>query len=139
MEIHMQDKQTTLNLLETIRDVLNHEIFPNLPPNQANTAKMVKSGLNIVLRNLKNGSRTTINTKRQETSSNGTPVNKHNNSKSKVEFQTQELTTEIRNGKYDENLLGPILSQLEQQIRQRLEVSNPEYLTESKFSQPKAV
>ena len=139
MEIHMQDKQTTLNLLETIRDVLNHEIFPNLPPNQANTAKMVKSGLNIVLRNLKNGSRTTINTKRQETSSNGTPVSKHNNSKSKVKFQTQELTTEIRNGKYDENLLGPILSQLEQQIRQRLEVSNPEYLTECKFSQPKAV
>ncbi|MFL2934825.1 MAG: DUF6285 domain-containing protein [Thalassobaculaceae bacterium] len=135
----MQDKQTTLNLLETIRDVLNHEIFPNLPPNQANTAEMVKSGLNIVLRNLKNGSRTTINTKRQETSSNSTPVSKHNNSKSKVELQTQELTTEIRNGKYDENLLGPILSQLEQQIRQRLEVSNPEYLTESKFSQPKAV
>ena len=139
MGTHMQNKQTTLNLLETIRDVLNHEIFPNLPPNQANTTKMVKSGLNIVLRNLKRGQRTTINTKRQETSSNNTPLNKHNNSKSKVEFETQELTTEIRNGKYDENLLGPILSQLEQQIRQRLEVSNPEYLTESKFSQPKAV
>ena len=139
MEPHMQDKQTTLNLLETIRDVLNHEIFPNLPPNQANTAKMVKSGLNIVLRNLKRGQRTTINTKRQETSSNNTPLNKHNNSKSKVEFETQELTTEIRNGKYDENLLGPILSQLEQQIRQRLELSNPEYLTKPKFSQPKVV
>ena len=135
----MQDKQTTLNLLETIRDVLNHEIFPNLPSNQANTAKMVKTGLNIVLRNLKRGPRTTINTKRQETSSNNTPLNKHNNSKSKVEFETQELTTEIRNGKYDENLLGPILSQLEQQIRQRLEVSNPEYLTNPKFSQPKVV
>ena len=135
----MQDKQTTLNLLETIRDVLDHEIFPNLPPNQANTAKMVKSGLNIVLRNLKRGPRTTINTKRQKTPSNGPPLSKHNNSKSKVEFETHELTTEIRNGKYDENLLGPILSQLEQQIRQRLEVSNPEYLTESKFSQPKAV
>ena len=139
MEIHMQDKQTTLNLLETIRDVLNHEIFPNLPPNQANTAKMVKSGLNIVLRNLKRGPRTTINTKRQQTSSNSTPLSKHNNSKSKVEFETQELTTEIRDGKYDENLLGPILSQLEQQIRQRLEVSNPEYLTKAKFSQPKVV
>ena len=139
MEIHMQDKQTTLNLLETIRDVLNHEIFPNLPPNQANTAKMVKSGLNIVLRNLKRGPRTTINTKRQQTSSNSTPLSKHNNSKSKVEFETPELTKEIRNGKYDEDLLGPILSQLEQQIRQRLEVSNPEYLTEPKFSQPKVV
>ena len=139
METHMQDKQTTLNLLETIRDVLNHEIFPNLPPNQANTAKMVKSGLNIVLRNLKKGPRTTINTKRQGTSSNSPPLSKHNNSKSKVEFETQELTTEIRNGKYDENLLGPILSQLEQQIRQRLEVSNPEYLTNPKFSQPKVV
>ena len=139
METHMQDKQTTLYLLETIRDVLSHEIFPNLPPNQANTAKMVKTGLNIVLRNLKRGPRTTINTKRQETSSNSTALGKHNNSKSKVEFETQELTTEIRNGKYDENLLGPILSQLEQQIRQRLEVSNPEYLTEPKFSQPKVV
>ena len=139
MGTHMQNKQTTLNLLETIRDVLNHEIFPNLPPNQANTTKMVKSGLNIVLRNLKRGQRTTINTKRQETSSNNIPLSKHNNSKSKVEFETQELTTEIRNGKYDENLLGPILSQLEQQIRQRLEVSNPEYLTNPKFSQPKVV
>ena len=139
MGTHMQNKQTTLNLLETIRDVLNHEIFPNLPPNQANTTKMVKSGLNIVLRNLKRGQRTTINTKRQETSSNNTPLNKHNNSKSKVEFETQELTTEIRNGKYDENLLGPILSQLEQQIRQRLELSNPEYLTKPKFSQPKVL
>ena len=135
----MQDKQTTLNLLETIRDVLNHEIFPNLPPKQANTAKMVKTGLNIVLRNLKRGPRTTVNTKRQETSSNSTALGKHNNSKSKVEFETQELTTEIRNGKYDENLLGPILSQLEQQIRQRLELSNPEYLTKPKFSQPKVV
>ena len=135
----MQDKQTTLNLLETIRDVLNHEIFPNLPPNQANTAKMVKTGLNIVLRNLKRGPRTTINTKRQETFSNSTPLSTQNDSKSKVEFETQELTTEIRNGKYDENLLGPILSQLEQQIRQRLELSNPEYLTKPKFSQPKVV
>ena len=139
METHMQDKQTTLNLLETVRDVLNHEIFPNLPPNQANTAKMVKSGLNIVLRNLKRGPRTTINTKRQDTSSNGTPLSKHNNSKSKVEFETQELTTEIRNGKYDDNLLGPILAQLEEQILQRLQVSNPEYLSKTKFSKPKVV
>ena len=139
MEIHMQDEQTTLDLLETIRDVLNHEIFPNLPPNQANTAKMVKSGLNIVIRNLKKGSGTTTNIKRQETSSNSPPLSKHNNSKPEIGFVTQELTTEIRNGKYDENLSGTILSQLEQQIRQRLEVSNPEYLTESKFSQPKAV
>lgn len=139
MEKHMQDKQTTLNLLETIRDVLNHEIFPNLPPNQANTAKMVKSGLNIVLRNLKRGPRTTINTKRQETSPSSTPLSKHNNSKSKVEFETRELSTEIRNGKYDDNLLGPILGQLEQQIRQRLEVSNPEFLSDTKFSQPNVV
>ena len=135
----MQDKQTVLNLLKTVRDVLNHDIFPNVPTGQANTAKMVKSGLNIVLRNLKRGPRTTVNTKRQEISSNSTALGKHNNSKSKVEFETHELTTEIRNGKYDENLLGPILGQLEQQIRQRLEVSNPEYLTEPKFSQPKVV
>ena len=98
-----------------------------------------RSGLNIVLRNLNRGPRTTVNTKRQETSSDSAALGRHNNSESKVEFETPELTKEIRNGKYDENLLGPILSQLEQQIRQRLEVSNPEYLTEPKFSQPKVV
>ena len=80
-----------------------------------------------------------MDTETEETSSNSPSLNKRNNSKSKVEFETRELSTEIRNGKYDDNLLGPILGQLEQQIRQRLEVSNPEYLTESKFSQPKVV
>ena len=139
METNVQDKQTILDLLETVHDVLNHDIFPNVPPNQANTVKMVKSGLNIVIRNLKKGSRTTANTKRQETSSNSPPLSKHNNSKPKVRLETQELTTEIRNGKYDDNLLGPILAQLEEQILQRLQVSNPEYLSNTKFSQPKVV
>ena len=135
----MQDKQTVLNLLETVRDVLNQDIFPNVPTSQANTAKMVKSSLNIVIRNLKKGSKTTMDTETEETSSNSPSLNKRNNSKSKVEFETRELSTEIRNGKYDDNLLGPILGQLEQQIRQRLEVSNPEYLSNTKFSQPKVV
>jgi hypothetical protein len=139
METQMQDKQTALNLLETIRDVLDHEIFPNVPSNQANTAKMVKSSLNIVIRNLKKGSKTTMDTETEETSSNSPSLNKRNNSKSKVEFETRELSTEIRNGKYDDNLLGPILGQLEQQIRQRLEVSNPEFLSNTKFSQPNVV
>ena len=135
----MQDKQTVLNLLKTVRDVLNHDIFPNVPTSQANTAKMVKSSLNIVIRNLKKGSKTTMDTETEETSSNSPSLNKRNNSKSKVDFETRELSTEIRNGKYDDNLLGPILGQLEQQIRQRLEVSNPEYLSNTTFSQPKVV
>ena len=135
----MQDKQTVLNLLKTVRDVLNHDLFPKVPTGQANTAKMVKSSLNIVIRNLKNGSKTTMDTETEGTSSNSPSLNKRNNSKSKVEFETRELSTEIRNGKYDDNLLGPILGQLEQQIRQRLEVSNPEYLSNSKFSQSKVV
>ena len=95
METNVQDKQTILDLLETVHDVLNHDIFPNVPPNQANTVEMVKSGLNVVIRNLKKGSRTTTNTKRQGTSSNSPPLSKHNNSKPKVGFVTQELTTAV--------------------------------------------
>jgi hypothetical protein len=48
------------------------------------------------------------------------------------------LAKDIREQKYDSNLLGPIVAILENQIKRRLELSNPDYLTNRKFSQPKA-
>jgi hypothetical protein len=62
-----------------------------------------------------------------------------NNKNSKYRFLAHELAKDIREGKYDDNLLGPILGELEEQACQRLELSNPEYLSKQKFTQPNVI
>tara|TARA_B100000459_G_C8482321_1_gene159264 strand:+ start:52 stop:459 length:408 start_codon:yes stop_codon:yes gene_type:complete len=132
----MQNRQTIMNLLRTIRDVLDQEIFPNLPANQLETAKMTQSGLDIVIRSLTKSSETIKDPEIQEMTFNTSHSFLTNNKNSKYKFSVQELAKEIREGKYDNNLLGPILGELEEQVCQRLELSNPEYLSKQKFTQP---
>ena len=132
----MQNRQTIMNLLRTIRDVLDQEIFPNLPANQLETAKMTQSGLDIVIRSLTKSSETIKDPEIQEMPFNTSDSILTNNKNSKYKFSVQELAKEIREGKYDNNLLGPILGELEEQVCQRLELSNPEYLSKEKFTQP---
>ena len=132
----MQNRQTIMNLLRTIRDVLDQEIFPNLPANQLETAKMTQSGLDIVIRSLTKSSETIKDPEIQEMPFNTSDSILTNNKNSKYKFSVQELAKEIREGKYDNNLLGPILGELEEQVCQRLELSNPEYLSKQKFTQP---
>ena len=132
----MQNRQTIMNLLRTIRDVLDQEIFPNLPANQLETAKMTQSGLDIVIRSLTKSSETIKDPEIQEMPFNTSHSFLTNNKNSKYKFSVQELAKEIREGKYDNNLLGPILGELEEQVCQRLELSNPEYLSKQKFTQP---
>ena len=62
-----------------------------------------------------------------------------NNKISKCRFSARELAKDIREGIYDDNLLGPILGELEEQACQRLELSNPEYLSKQKFTQPNVI
>ena len=136
MEVVMHDRQTIMNLLRTIRDVLDQDIFPNLPANQLETAKMTQSGLDIVIRSLTKSSETIKDPEIQEMPFNTSDSILTNNKNSKYKFSVQELAKEIREGKYDNNLLGPILGELEEQVCQRLELSNPEYLSKEKFTQP---
>ena len=136
MEVVMHDRQTIMNLLRTIRDVLDQDIFPNLPANQLETAKMTQSGLDIVIRSLTKSSETIKDPEIQEMPFNTSNSFLTNNKDSKYKFLVQELAKEIREGKYDNNLLGPILGELEKQVCQRLELSNPEYLSKQKFTQP---
>ena len=135
----MQDKQTIMNLLNTIRDVLDQNIFPNLPANQLETAKMTRSGLDIVIRRLTKSLETISDQKIQEMPLNTSHSFLTNNKNSKYKFSVHELAKDIREGKYDDNLLGPILEELEEQVCQRLELSNPEYLSKQKFTQPNVI
>jgi len=135
----MQNRQTIINLLKTIREVLDQDIIPNLPANELSTAKMAQSGLDIVIRNLTNNSETITNSKTQEMPLNASPSFLLNKKNSENNFSVQELAKEIREGKYDDNLLGPILGELEGQVCQRLELSNPEYLYKKEFTQPNVI
>lgn len=139
MEVLMQNRQTIITLLETIRDVLDQDVFPNLHANQLGTAKMTQSGLDIVIRDLTKSSETITDPKIQEMPFNGALSFLKNNKNSKYRFSARELAKDIREGKYDDNLLGPILGELEEQACQRLELSNPEYLSKQKFTQPNVI
>ena len=135
----MHDKQTIMNLLNTIRDVLDQDIFPNLSANQLETAKMTRSGLDIVIRRLTKSSETISDPKIQEMPLNTSHSFLTNNKNSKYKSSVHELAKDIREGKYDDSLLGPILEKLEEQVCQRLELSNPEYLSKQKFTQPNVI
>ena len=135
----MQNRQTMVNLLKTIRDVLDQDIFPNLPANQLETAKMTQSGLDIVIRSLTKSSEPITDSEIQEISFNTSHSFLTNNKNSKYNFSVYELTKDIREGKYDDSLLGPILEKLEEQVCKRLELSNPEYLSKQKFTQPNVI
>ena len=135
----MQNRQTMVNLLKTIRDVLDQDIFPNLPANQLETAKMTQSGLDIVIRSLTKSLKPITDSEIQEISFNTSHSFLTNNKNSKYNFSVHELTKDIREGKYDDSLLGPILEKLEEQVCQRLELSNPEYLSKQKFTQPNVI
>ena len=64
----IQNRQTIVDLLKTIRDVLDQDIFLNLPANQLETAKMTQSGLDIVIRSLTKSSEPTTDSEIQELS-----------------------------------------------------------------------
>ena len=135
----MHDKQTIMNLLNTIRDVLDQDIFPNLSADQLETAKMTRSGLDIVIRRLTKSSETISDPKIPEMPLNTSHSFLTNNKNSKYKFSVHELAKDIREGKYDDNLLGPILEELEEQVCQRLQLSNPEYLSKNEFTQPNVI
>ena len=135
----MQNRQTMVNLLKTIRDVLDQDIFPNLPANQLETAKMTQSGLDIVIRSLTKSSEPITDSEIQEISFNTSHSFFTNNTNSKYNFSVHKLAKDIREGKYDDSLLGPILEELEEQVCQRLKLSNPEYLSKQKFTQPNVI
>ena len=135
----MQNRKTMVNLLKTIRDVLDQDIFLNLPANQLETAKMTQSGLDIVIRSLTKSSEPITDSEIQEICFNTSHSFLTNNKNSKYNFSVHEFAKEIREGKYDDSLLGPILEELEEQVCRRLELSNPEYLSKQKFTQPNVI
>ncbi|MDC0999487.1 hypothetical protein OAS66_09385, partial [Alphaproteobacteria bacterium] len=134
----MNDKKTILDLLEIIGEVFATDIVPNLPKTQQSTAKMIQQGLDIATRNLKKGPKGAENLPTKIIEAKQNTLRNKNIAELKKTQEPEHFAKDIRNQKYDSNLLGPIIDILEDQIKQRLELSNPDYLTSEEFSQPNA-
>ena len=134
----MNDKKTILDLLEIIGEVFATDIVPNLPKTQQSTAKMIQQGLDIATRNLKKGPKGVENLPTKIIEAKQNTLRNKNIAELKKTQEPEHFAKDIRNQKYDSNLLGPIIDILEDQIKQRLELSNPDYLTSEEFSQPNA-
>ena len=134
----MNDQKTILDLLEIIGEVFATDIVPNLPKTQQSTAKMIQQGLDIATRNLKKGPKGVENLPTKIIEAKQNTLRNKNIAELKKTQEPEHFAKDIRNQKYDSNLLGPIIDILEDQIKRRLELSNPDYLTSEEFSQPNA-
>ena len=90
---------------------------------------MIQHGLDIASRDLEQAPKDAASL---------TTLSNQNTANLKATLELKNLAKDIREQKHDNNLLGPIVGILEDQIKRRLELSNPDYLTNRKFSQPKA-
>ena len=134
----MNDQKTILDLLEIIGEVFATDIVPNLPKTQQSTAKMIQQGLDIATRNLKQETKGVEDLPTKIIEAKQNTLGNKNIAELKKTQEPEHFAKDIRNQKYDSNLLGPIIDILEDQIKRRLELSNPDYLTSEEFSQPNA-
>lgn len=128
----MTANKTIINLLAAANNVLTTTIIPNLPLTDRRNSELVQRALEIAIRDLTIKSMHTDVSKRQKIyeqhkdESVAIPNNDH----------TASLRNDIRLGKFDDDLLGPITDLLELEIVKRLNISNPTYLPKAKYSYP---
>ena len=128
----MTANKTIINLLAAANNVLTTTIIPNLPLTDRRNSELVQRALEIAIRDLTIKSMHTDVSKRQKIyeqhkdESVAIPNNDH----------TASLRNDIRLGKFDDDLLGPVTDLLQLEIVKRLNISNPTYLPKAKYSYP---
>jgi hypothetical protein len=128
----MTTNKTIINLLAAANNVLTTTIIPNLPLTDRRNSKLIQRALEIAIRDLTIKSKHTNISKRQKIHDRhkDESVTIHNND------HTVTLRNDIRLGKFDNDLLGPVTDLLELEIVKRLNISNPTYLPKAKYSYP---
>ena len=128
----MTANKTIINLLAAANNVLTTTIIPNLPLTDRRNSELVQRALEIAIRDLTIISMHTDVSKRQKIyeqhldESVAIPNNDH----------TASLRNDIRLGKFDDDLLGPVTDLLQLEIVKRLNISNPTYLPKAKYTYP---
>ena len=118
----------TEKLLKAVNLLFVSEIIPNLPEDKIKSASMILKGLEIAIRNsrIKESSGMQTKSKRlpQQSSYSGL-----------TNTELDDISHKLRNGNFDDDLLGPIFQYLEKEVSSRLLKSNPDFVNDKKFSQ----
>ena len=128
----MTANKTIINLLAAANNVLTTTIIPNLPLTDRRNSELVQRALEIAIRDLTIKSKHTDVSKRQKIHE----QHKDENVAIPNNDHTASLRNDIRLGKFDDDLLGPVTDLLELEIVKRLNISNPTYLLKAKYSYP---
>ena len=128
----MTANKTIINLLAAANNVLTTTIIPNLPLTDRRNSELVQRALEIAIRDL------TIKSMQPDVSKRQKIYEQHKDESVAIpnNDHTASLRNDIRLGKFDDDLLGPVTDLLQLEIVKRLNISNPTYLPKAKYSYP---
>jgi len=134
----MFDRPDRLDLLEAAETALRDEILPGLEGTARYSALMVASAIGIARREIEAGNEPArvVLDAFAELYGQDNVHRAGGDSGTRVQALTADLAREIRDGEYDDSLLGPIHGVLHSLVVERLKASNPRFLEASEYSQP---
>ena len=134
----MFDRPDRLDLLAAAETALRDEVLPGLEGGARYTALMVASALAIARRELEAGNEPArlVLDAFAELYGQDNVHRAGGDSSERVKALMVDLAREIRDGGYDDDLLGPIHAVLQTLVVERLKRSNPRFLEASEYSQP---
>ncbi|MEQ8818196.1 MAG: DUF6285 domain-containing protein [Thalassobaculum sp.] len=134
----MFDRPDRLALLGAAETALRDEVLPGLEGGARYTALMVASALAIARRELEAGNEPArvVLDAFAELYGQDNVHRAGGDSGERVKALMADLAREIRDGEYDDDLLGPIHAVLQTLVVERLKRSNPRFLEAREYSQP---
>jgi hypothetical protein len=134
----MFDRPDRLDLLLAAETTLLDEVLPSLDGGARYAALMVASAIAIARREVEAGSEParTVLDAFAELYGQDNVHRAGGDSGERVRSLLSDLAREIRDGEYDDDLLGPVHGVLTTLVVERLKCSNPRFLEASEYSQP---
>lgn len=134
----MLDRPDRLDLLQAAETALRDEVLPGLEGTARYTALMVASAIAIARREIEAGSEPArvVLDAFAELYGQDNVHRAGGDSGERVQALLADLAREIRDGEYDDDLLGPVHRVLRALVAERLNCSNPRFLEASEYSQP---
>ncbi len=134
----MFDRPDRLDLLQAAETALRDDVLPGLEGPSRYTALMIASAIAIARRELEAGSAPAqvVLDAFAELYGQDNVHRAGGDSAGRQQALMSDLAREIRDGEYDDDLLGPVHTLLTTLVVERLKQSNPRFLEVSEFSQP---
>ena len=136
----MFDRPNRLELLSNARETLVRDVIPKLDGDEKYACLMVASAIATAVRELESD-RSHEKVRRvldafAELWGQDNVARAGADGEERIRTLNRDLCRDLRDGTYDDALLGPVYTVLLEQAVQRLRLSNPRFLEASEYSQP---